>query len=351
MRNDPGPPEASDQQYNDGAASSSRPRDDSNLSDAPRDIKMKRIHEQRLLRTLVCFAAISISAFGLAAALIGASTLSAGWMSTSFGSQANSVSVSSLVLGIVTILISLVGCVGALKRKKPPLGCFGLLVAILLAIFAGGVSIIFEVERSLEEWERQRYRLPTTQLAEETLHNLFIEIGALYAYCTPNATSVATAVRALDEHIVPPTNVLSCRQTSSSSLSFADWVNLECLSPSRFANNATSLFDEINACRANVADAHAAGNFLAVVDPSVGDTTWLFCACGRPLKQTLEASWVSPTKIVFASLCAYCALLVCLLCAACQGAAKAKKRKKKNEMEMIILKQAAEDAGQDDDVL
>ena len=340
------------------AAPSSLAEEPAGEPDEERGSKMKKISQQRPLRALVCLAALSIFVFGIFTAVIGIYALSsASWMSTSFGSHSSQVTTSSILLGILTSLLSLVGCLGALKRKKPHFCCFGLIVLALLTIFAGGLSILFELEWTLEQWSEQHYRLFASTpagsnlsgVAEELLHTLYIELGAVYAFCAPNATGVGAAIAALDEHAAPPTGALSCRQADS--IAFAEWVNLECLAPTRFAvaNASATLFGEIGACRADLAAAQAAGRFEAHVGSSVGDTAWLFCACGRPLKTTLEAEWISPTRTVLTVLVVYCALTSCVLYLSCAGADKAKKRKKKNKMELIILKQAAQENGLHED--
>jgi len=315
---------------------------------------MKKIHEQRMLRFLVFLAALTTFAFGMYATVIGIYALSStsGWMSTSFGDKhAKQVSIGSSVLGLVTVLLSIIGCVGALKRKKPCFCCFGLLVLLLLTLCAGGLSVVSELSRSLDQWDQQGYRLYAeagdggnlTSDSEATLHTLYVELGSLYAFCAPNATGVSSAIAALDQRTAPPADSLSCLQADSGG--FEAWVNRECLASTRFTSDT---LEEIARCRADMAAAHATGRFEAQVGASVGDTAWLFCTCGRPLRQTLDDEWIGVSYIVLGSLTGYTALVVCMLCCACQGAAKAKKRKKKREIEMIILQQSAEAAADDD---
>ena len=324
------------------------PDDEQATSEAPKSIKT--IRKQRGCRALVTFGAMSTFALGVIATVMGFSVSSAAWLSSCLGRHSDSVSSSSLVLGSLVLIFSLLGCVGAANRKKPCLCAFGLVVTVLLIICSGGLSVLTETETALQRWSEQEYRLYAstaagsnlTSAAEELLHTLYIELSAVYAFCAPNATGVGAVIAALDSHVAPAAGVLHCRQTDS--LAFAEWVNLECLAPIVAGNASASLLGEIGACRADLAAAQAAGDFEAQVGSEVGDTAWLFCACGRALKMTLEAEWVGPVRLVLAALAAYCALLVGLLYGACVGATKAKKRLKKYEIEMEILRQRGEAA-------
>ncbi len=305
--------------------------------------KVKKIQRQPVTRALVCFGALSVFALGLLAAVMGIIGMSAAsWMSTCLGGHANQVAVSGVVLGLVAVLLSLLGCLGAVSRKKPCFCLFGLMVVLLLAVVAGGVSVIGDAQTALDDWERHGWRVHDP--SSESLHTLYVELAAVYAFCAPNATAVGLAIAALDGHLAPPPDPLSCRQGSSAG--FAEWVNGQCLQSARFSE--AQLFVEIAACRGDVLRAQANGTFDALVASDVGDTAWLFCTCGRPLKTTLEDEWFGPARIVLASLTAYSAVLVCLLCAACSGASKAKKRKKKQKLEEIMLTQARQEAGEVD---
>ena len=95
----------------------------------------------------------------------------------------------------------------------------------------------------------------------------------------------------------------------------------------------------IAACRADlaVAVAHGLGGFAR---PS----SWLFCACGDALSETL-GDWVTAVTLVSAALLAYLTLLLCLVCGACRGAVREKKRRKQNEFELETLKAAEREAG------
>jgi hypothetical protein len=55
--------------------------------------------------------------------------------------------------------------------------------------------------------------------------------------------------------------------------------------------------------------------------------------------QSLEAA-----RIVLGSLVAYCLLLVLFVCVACSGAAEAQRQRKQRKIELLVLKQAAEEA-------
>ena len=255
--------------------------------------KIKKINKQLICRSLVFSAAFMTCILGVMTATLGIYALGALWMPTAFGRRhTDEIAVSSTTIGVVLACFSLLGCWGAIRRKKPCFLLFCLVVAVLLAIFAGSICVASSVSWSLSAWEARGYRLdgaaavlgPMPFAALQTLQTLFVELSALYAYCAPNASAVGGAVGALDVHDVPPPVALVCRDSSSSSASFAGWVNSECFAPARFAlNHSASLLAQIAECRADLDHARARGLFVQQGGPFVGDTAWLFCACAQPL--------------------------------------------------------------------
>ena len=165
---------------------------------------------------------------------------------------------------------------------------------LLFLIAAGGLSVITNAQRVLDDWERHSWRLHDP--SSESLHTLYIGFGAAYAFCAPTPAGVGSAIASLDGQVEPPPSILSCRQGSSAP--FAAWVNAQCLEPARFRDGASirplDLWAEIGACRRDVAAAQSSGAFGALVASDVGDTAWIFCACARPLKTTLELQWFHP---------------------------------------------------------
>ena len=253
----------------------------------------KQIPKQRMARSIVCLGALSLLALGVFATVMGID-LHTFWMSICFGGHASEVAVSSIVLGLFVALLSLLGFVGALVHERECLCLFGPIVLLLLLIAAGGLSVITDAQRVLDDWERHRWRLHDP--SSESLHMLFVGLGAAYAFCAPTPAGVGSAIASLDGQVEPPPSILSCRQGSSAP--FAAWVNAQCLQPARFRDGASvrpsDLWAEIGTCRRDVATAQSSGAFGALVAPDVGDTAWLFCACARPLKATLELQLFHP---------------------------------------------------------
>jgi hypothetical protein len=253
----------------------------------------KQIPKQIPTRAIVCLGALSLLALGVLATVMGVD-LHTSWMSVCFGGHANEVAVSSVVLGLFAALLSLLGFVGALVHERACLCLFGPIVLLLFLIAAGGLSVITNAQRVLDDWERHSWRLHDP--SSESLHTLYIGFGAAYAFCAPTPAGVGSAIASLDGQVEPPPSILSCRQGSSAP--FAAWVNAQCLEPARFRDGASirplDLWAEIGACRRDVAAAQSSGAFGALVASDVGDTAWIFCACARPLKTTLELQWFHP---------------------------------------------------------
>ena len=61
--------------------------------------------------------------------------------------------VSSVVLGLFAALLSLLGFVGALVHERACLCLFGPIVLLLFLIAAGGLSVITNAQRVLDDWE------------------------------------------------------------------------------------------------------------------------------------------------------------------------------------------------------
>ena len=178
--------------------------------EAPDDVPKKRIDHQWVTRGIVLLAALIVSAGGGFAVYMSVLALSSSssLLEASFGSErASMITTGSLVTGILVVLLGLLGVIGTYRRKKPCLWLFGVLVGVLLAFVASCILITTETADALDQWQRRSYRLyaPTnlTAATTELLHGLYVEVGALYAFCGPNATRAHLAKAALAQRVAP----------------------------------------------------------------------------------------------------------------------------------------------------
>jgi hypothetical protein len=158
-----------------------------------------------LCRTLVCLTAlILVACAGLVVAL-GMRVGPSKWLPFMLGgaARADRISSFSLVSGIVMVVFGVLGCIGALKRMKPCLYLFGLLVLTLMAAAAGCLLLGAEAKSAVAEWRDASYRLDNlTAPALETLGTLHSQARRLRAQ--PSSRQPPDAAHAAHPSLRPP---------------------------------------------------------------------------------------------------------------------------------------------------
>jgi len=239
--------------------------------------------------------------------------------------RADRISSFSLVSGIVMVVFGVLGCIGALKRMKPCLYLFGLLVLTLMAAAAGCLLLGAEAKSAVAEWRDASYRLDNlTAPALETLGTLHSQWASLVTYCAPrNGTGLLTALES-----APPLPAFSCAEAEMAE--FGSWVSSECLAPQ-------TTVDAIRACRTDLLRSSDFSSRYATSDA-------LFCTCGGALASAVHGRLWSALVCACVALLIYLLFVLCVLCGACKQAAKATKRKKKAKFERQIQAAAEREA-------
>ena len=313
---------------------------------AVKTVRMRPIDRQCVTRAFVCLGGLIVALAGSGALFAGVFALSASpsLRPDSFGSErADVITYVSIALGSVVLLLGLFGAVGAYQRNRRCLRIFGVAALLLLGFSAGCISSTLETESALDDWSERGYRIRGDEAdalgegAEELLRRLYVEVSAAYAFCVPDGASVGLAKAALDRSAAPPP--LRCQRSEIDS-TFASWVNRRCFDASRLDHFAT-----VAQCRADLEAGAADGSFAPLADGGAGaDASWLFCACAEPLRLVLKEEWLAPVRVGLIALCGFLLLLLLLLCLACRGAGQASRRRKKEELELVMLKEARYEA-------
>ena len=287
------------------------------------------------------------------------------------------VAVGSIVMGAITLLLSLCGCCGILRGSKPAMCPYACLLIVVMVIDAAALATLFQTEAlvcpgggcSAANATGVAALNVSGALADVRSRDavlmlgLYREFDSMYSYCRPRNAS--TMWRPFTERGALGDVALACQDAQLAS--FGAWVSDECLAPAaswdaaRYAEAGACYASlragvgEYRAIRANlttgvsIGDAEARG-FLHELGRGLNtsaDSSFVFCACAGALPGWLEGHAFAAKLTGF--LVGGIALLLCVCsCQLCKVSGKIKKKKK--ALEDRYLSMAAGGEASHDDV-
>ena len=184
-------------------------RDAKSGQDTEREVSMKPADRDYLCRGLVCFATLLFTLAGSGVCVLALYSLYSGpaqWLPGMLGSPMHTspAPLGGLVVGGLVAVLGCLGCLGACRQSKPCLCCFGIALAVVMALTAACLGILMATQSALSDWGNNGYRLANLSApATRTVVTLHVEFGAFVAFCAPNATVAVPLVDALDSGAAP----------------------------------------------------------------------------------------------------------------------------------------------------
>ena len=211
----------------------------------------------------------------------------------------------SLVTGPIVGLCACAGCIGACRRKRKLLWCFGGIVFIGFLASAAGATVMWTTDATLEAAQQAAFNL--SQMAADHAYmfrNVYVEFAAVYRFCAPTNASSVWAPLAAGELAKAGLSV-ECGEPALAP--FGRWTTDMCVRDA--AAWPAVRIEMVSFCRAGL---NITGIAAIKDDPS-----WLFCACAPSLTSHIRR-WLRPSRVFAVVLAAYLLMLLVLLCILCK---------------------------------
>jgi len=222
----------------------------------------------------------------------------------------------SIGTGIALLVFSLVGCVGAFKKKGGALCCHALLMLVVLGFASACAAVLIRADGCASTAEEYAFDVSALRQAGKGRAANFVEDVYSSFAIVASACGADAALLAPVSTMQPYNASVVC--SADGMRSFASWATDKCLGTE--ADWSGSRLSAFESCAAELDEA------MSDEDVPLGQTSRLFCACPDALVQSLREHKAAAYSTSVASAIFILLLLVCAM-GTRKLAAKAKKQK------------------------